>query len=78
MLPVDWLISTSHDTFASSFYGERCYGNNLVNTHVYTPANRQQESSETEMGVLLLTDVLPFLQHQSSDQHVRSYRPAFG
>jgi len=28
MLPADWLISTSHDTFALqySFYGERCYG----------------------------------------------------
>jgi len=27
MLPADWLIFTSHDTFASTtFYGERCYG----------------------------------------------------
>ena len=26
MLPADWSISTSWDLFASTFYGERCYG----------------------------------------------------
>jgi len=29
------------------------------------------------MGVLLLTDVLPFLQHQSSDQHVEELQACF-
>jgi len=26
MLTTDWLISTSHDTFALQYHGEWCYG----------------------------------------------------
>ena len=36
------------------------------------PAEGQQEGSEASLGVLLITEVLPFLQYQPSDQHVRN------